>query len=141
MYVPKTRASVPTVPLLPVLLVLRTTPTFARPAQVNTTKMVTLAVDVILVPFIQDKQQLVHRPPIVYVLKMYVHVPMVPLLPVQLVLHMVATFVRLVLVDFTKMARLVQHADPAVLEQDKRLLVHHRPIVFVLKTSVVVPTV
>ena len=77
MYVPKTRASVPTVPLLPELLVLRTIPTFVRLVPVDTTKRATPVLAVDPVEREPEKPRLVLRPLIVYVLKMYVPVPTV----------------------------------------------------------------
>jgi hypothetical protein len=64
---------------------------------------------------------------------------MVQLPLVQLVLQMVPIFVRPVLVDITKMVIVVLDVDLlVVLEQEKRLLVRLRPIVFVHRIPVLV---
>ena len=141
MYVPKTRASVPTVPLLPVLLVLPMVATFVLPVELDFTKMarLVLAADPALRE--QDKQQLVHRPPIVYVPKMYVPVPTVSKLWVPLVLHTTPTLVRPAPVNTTKMVTLAVDVILVPFIQDKQQLVHRPPIVYVLKMYVPVPTV
>ena len=110
----------------------------------DTTKRATPVLAVVHVEREPDKPRLVLRPPIVYVLKMYVHVPMVSLLPVQLAHPMVATFVLAVELDFTKMpicTTPVLAADPVAREQDKKQLVLRHLIVDVLKMYVPVPTV
>ena len=76
-----------------------------------------------------------------FVLKTSVVVPMVLKQLEPLVPQTVPTFVRPVLVDSTKMVTLALGADPVAREQDKKQLVLRHLIVFVLKTSVVVPTV
>ena len=93
---------------------------------------------------VQQKQQLVLQLLIVYVLrlKILVLVQMVQLPLVQLVLPMVPTFVRHVLVDITKMVTCVLDVDlDVVLEQEKRLLVRLRPIVYVHRIPVLVQMV
>ena len=85
----------------------------------DSTKQATPVLSVDPVEREQDKQQLVHRPPIVYVPKMYVPVPTVPKLRVPHVLRTTPTFVRLVLVDSTKRATHVLGVNLAEREQDK----------------------
>ena len=130
------------VPLLPEQLVQQIVPTFVYLVPMDITKTATLVLGAgQFVVREQDKHLLVLLHPIVNVHKTPALVPTVLKQPVPLVLHTAPTFVRLVPVDSTKMVTLALGADPAAREQDKRLLVHHRPIVFVLKTSVVVPMV
>ena len=93
---------------------------------------------------VQQKQQLVLQLLIVYVLrlKILVLVRMVQLPLVQLVLPMVPEFVRPVLVDITKVGARVLGVDLLVVpEQEKRLLVLLRPIVYVHRIPVLVQMV
>ena len=110
---------------------------------VDITKLVTLVLDVDLVVVLeQEKHLLVLRRPIVYVPKTLVLVPLVLLLPEQLVPQTVPPFARLVLVDTTKLVVPVLDVDlDVVLVQEKQLLVLQRLIVFVPKTRAVAPTV
>ena len=78
-YVPKTFALVPTVPLLLEALVPQTVPTFVRPVLVDSTKLVPLALDVNLAEQALEKPRLVLRHRIVYVPKIRVLVPVVQL--------------------------------------------------------------
>ena len=105
--------------------------------------MVTLVLDVeLLVVREQEKHLLVHRHPIVYVPKTPVLVPLVLLLPEQLVPQTVPPFARLVLVDTTKLVVPVLDVDlNVVLEQEKRLLVRQQLIVHVHKIRARVLTV
>ena len=118
-------------------------PIVVRPVPVDSTKLVSLVLDVDLVAAReQEKHLLVLRHPIVYVHKTYVHVPMVLLLPEPLVPHTIPTFARLVLVDTTKMETVALDVELlAVPVQDKQLLVYRHPIVDAHKTPVRVPTV
>ena len=126
MYVPKTRASVPTVPLLPELLVLPTIPTFVRLVPVDSTKRVTPVLYVKPAAPEQEKRLLVLRPPIVSVLKISVVVPMVLKQLEPLVLQIMLIFARLVPMDSIKLVTLVQHALCVVLKPTRLPLV--RPI-------------
>ena len=108
-YVPKTFALVPTVPLLLEALVPQTVPTFVRPVLVDTTKLVPLALDVNLAERAPEKPRLVLRHRIVYVPKIRAVVRTVSKQQVPLVLQTIPTFVRLVLVDSTKLPMHVLH--------------------------------
>jgi len=132
-YVPKIRAVVPTVTLLLEALVPQTVPTFVRLVLVDSTKRATHVLDVdLLVVLEQDKQLLVHRPPIVYVPKMYVPVPTVLKLLELLVLRMTPTLVPPVRVDITKQGTLVLDVELlVVLGRQKRLRVLRQLIVYV----------
>ena len=125
-YVNKTPVLVPTVLKQQVPLVLRTAPTFVHLVPVIITEMVTLALGADLAAREQDKRLFVLRPPIVSVLKTSVVVPMVLKQLEPLVLQIMLIFARLVPVDTTKLATLVQHALRVVLKPIKLPLV--RPI-------------
>ena len=113
---------------------------FVRHVPVNITRPATHALHALRVALEQEKQLLVLRHRIVFVLKTFAHVPMALKQREQHVPPMVLIFVRHVPVNITKLAT---HALDALrlvaVEQEKRLRALRHRIVFVLKTFVLVP--
>ena len=88
----------------------QTMPTFVRLVPADTTKPVTLVLDVDLVVVLeQEKHLLVLLHQIVYVHKIRVLAPMVLLLPEHHVPHTVPTFVRLVIMVIISVVQLAYH--------------------------------